>query len=229
MNLETKATISPERYQKNIDFWEQAWSRVKHASTKIPESMEFIPTIPLAFEKYNAKKILDIACGSGWLSFYLAEHGFEAVGADISPSAIRLANDLLEGEMKEVKNVSFVCEDMMNLSFSENYFDGILINAALEHLNYQKAKEFFSKIKYFLKPNAVMFGVFDKVATGAKGEFEVLEDGTHQYYDAMREGMLLRNYTDEELEELFKATNWEVDSIEKNTYESRIVLARNIK
>lgn len=228
MNLETKAA-NQERYQKNIDFWEQAWLRVKQASTKIPESMEFIPKIPEVFKKYNAKRVLDIACGSGWLGFYLAEHGFEVVGADLSPSAIRLANEVLQEEKKNLKNISFVCEDMMNLNFPENHFDGILINAAVEHLDYKRAKEFFSKIKYFLKADAIMFGVFDKVATGAKGEFEILEDGTHQYYDAMRDGMFLRNYTDEELAELFKITNWQIESIEKNSYESRIVVARNLK
>lgn len=223
-------TVSQERYAKNLKFWEDAWSRVKHASTKIPDVLEYIPEIPKVFKEHNCSKILDIACGSGWLSFYLAEHGFEAVGLDISESGIRLANEVLEDEKKSLQGkVSFVCDDMFAMNFPENTFDGILINAAFEHLDYNRGKEFLSKIKYFLKPDAVMFGVFDKVATGSKGEFEVLEDGTHQYHDQMRDGMFLRNYTDEELTLLLASSQWEVELIKKNSFESRIVVALNKK
>jgi 2-polyprenyl-3-methyl-5-hydroxy-6-metoxy-1,4-benzoquinol methylase len=223
-------TVSQERYQKNLKFWEDAWSRVKQASTKIPDVLEYIPEIPAVFKGHNCSRILDIACGSGWLSFYLAEHDFEIVGIDISESGIRLANEVLQDEKKALQNkVNFVCADMFAMNFPENFFDGILINAAFEHLDFERGKEFLSKIKYYLKPNAVMYGVFDKVATGTKGEFEVLEDGTHQYFDQMRDGMFLRNYSDEELNVLFTLTKWQLESIKKNSFESRIVVALNKK
>ena len=79
-----------------------------------------------------------------------------------------------------------------------------------------------------MKPGATMFAVFDKVATGKKGEFEVLEDGTHQYTDEFRDGMFLRNYSDDELKELLANAGWEIQSLKKNKMESRVVVAKKL-
>lgn len=222
--------IKQDLYKKNLDFWETAWSRVKKASLKIPELLDYIPDIPKTFDKYQCKKILDIACGSGWLSFYLADNGFEATGVDISESAIKLAKEVVQETGNQYKDkVSFVHADMFNMNFPENSFDGILINAAFEHLDIERGKQFLAMIKKFIKPNGIMFAVFDKVASGEKGDFEVLEDGTHQYKDEFRKGMFLRNYSDEELNDLLSKNSWKIESIRKNSYESRIIVAKNVK
>lgn len=219
--------IDAKLFQKNLDFWEQAWSRVKKASTKIPDVLDYIPEIPGAFQQHDCKKILDIACGSGWLSFYLQEHGFKVTGIDISESAIRLANEVLEE--RNCKDVEFVHGDMFAMDFPENHFDGILINACFEHLDYDRGQEFLQAIKKFIRADGIMFGVFDKVASGEKGTYEVLEDGSHQYSDEFRDGMLLRNYNDQELDSLLKSNGWQVESLRKNDFGSRIVVAKNLK
>jgi cyclopropane fatty-acyl-phospholipid synthase-like methyltransferase len=222
--------IKSDLYKKNLDFWEVAWSRVKKASNKIPDVLDYIPDIPKVFDDYDAKNILDIACGSGWLSFYLADNGFSVTGVDISESAIRLAKKVIDEAPSQYQDkVKFVCLDMFQMDFQENCFDGILINAAFEHLDFERGKQFLTMIKKFIKQDGIMFGVFDKVASGKKGEFEVLEDGTHQYKDEFRDGMFLRNYSDEELDKLLKDTGWQVQSLRKNSFESRIIVAKNIK
>lgn len=237
--------VSQERYQKNLDFWETAWSRVKEPSVKIPAVLDYIPDIPKVFAENNCKHILDLACGTGWLCYYLNEHGFESSGVDISKSAIKLANEFLE-KRKAVKpyeklfdsgleaseinleKVHFYEQDIFAMDFPDASFDGILINAAFEHLDYARGKEFLEKIKSFMADDAIMFAVFDKVASGKKGEFEVLEDGTHQYVDEFRDGMFLRNYSDDELQELLASAGWEILSLKKNKMESRIVVAKNL-
>lgn len=219
--------IDEKLYQKNLDFWEDAWARVKKANTNIPDVLDYVPEIPLAFKKYNCKRILDIACGSGWLSFYLNEHGFEVTGVDISQSAIRLANEILEE--RKLNTVQFIQADMFTMNFPENSFDGILINACFEHLDYARGREFLLMIKKYLRPGGIMFGVFDKVASGERGTYEVLEDGSHQYNDQYRDGMLLRYYPDEELNTLLEESKWQVESLRKNSYESRVIVAQNIK
>ena len=219
--------IEAELYQKNLDFWEDAWQRGKKANTSIPDVLDYIPEIPQAFKKHQCQNILDLACGSGWLSFYLQEHGFKLTGIDISPSAIKLANGVLAE--RQLEDINFVEGDIFAMDFPENHFDGILINACFEHLDYDRGKEFLSAIKKFVKPDGIMFGVFDKVASGEKGTYEVLEDGSHQYNDEYRDGMLLRYYNDDELDALLKESGWQVDSLRKNDFGSRIVVAKNLK
>lgn len=213
-------------YKENLDFWEVAWAKVKAPYKKHPD-LAYIETIPEVFKKYGSKHILDIACGSGWLSIYLASHGFKCTGVDISQSAIDLANGWVAED--KIENVDFVMADMFNMDFPGDTFDGILINAAFEHLNFERGEEFLTKIKPFIKNDGLMFGVFDKVATGTKGEFYTLEDGSRVYTDDARKGMLMRNYSDEELKDLFAKTGWEVKSWYKNNLESRIVEAVNRK
>ncbi len=219
--------VSENRYQKNIEFWDAAWSRVSKASTKIPDALTYIPSIPEKFKEHDCKNILDIACGSGWLSFYMAEHGLKATGIDISQKAIELAYEV-QAERPDAQ-VEFKTGDMMNLDFPENHFDALLVNAAFEHLDYQRGEEFLKHVKGCIKAGGIMFGVFDKVATGEKGTYDVLEDGTHQYKDQYRDGMFLRYYPDDELKALLQKTGWHIISLEKNDFESRIVIARNEK
>jgi len=80
-----------------------------------------------------------------------------------------------------------------------------------------------------MQNGSTMFAVFDKVATGNKGEYEVLADGTHQYTDQFRDGMFLRNYSDTEIEDLLAQANWQIVSMQKNKFESRIVVAKLVK
>lgn len=236
--------VTQERYEKNVAFWETAWSRVKKALTKIPDVLDYIPEIPKVFTEHDCKHILDIACGSGWLSFYLNTHGFKVTGVDISESGIRLANEmkeeviqnpeqvLFEGEdesRRDMSQVEFAVADMFAMDYPEDSFDGILINAAFEHLDKDRGIQFIHEMKKFLKPNAIMFAVFDKVASGKRGEFELLEDGTHQYIDEYRDGMFLRNYSDDELAKILADAKFEVLSVKKNAMESRIVIAKNLK
>ena len=238
--------IELDRYQKNIDFWETAWSRVKEPSVKIPDVLDYIPSIPKVFHEHQAQHVLDLACGTGWLCFYLNEFGFEVTGVDISKSAINMANQFLEKRKSlepqeklfdcglavnqiDLNKVHFVEQDIFSMQFAKNNFDAILINAAFEHLDYERGKEFLLKTNDYMQNGSTMFAVFDKVATGNKGEYEVLADGTHQYTDQFRDGMFLRNYSDTEIEDLLAQANWQIVSMQKNKFESRIVVAKLVK
>ena len=237
------AKVAIDKYQKNIDFWETAWSRVKEPSVKIPDVLDYVHDIPKVFAENDCEHILDLACGTGWLCFYLNECGFEASGVDIAPSAIKMANEFLEkrkaiqpyeklfdrgleASQVELDKLHFHEQDIFAMDFAQDSFDGILINAAFEHLDYERGKEFLAKTKNYMKAGSTMFAVFDKVATGNKGEFEVLEDGTHQYTDEFRDGMFLRNYSDDELKDLLENSGWQIQSMTKNKLESRVVVAK---
>ena len=111
----------------------------------------------------------------------------------------------------------------MNLPFKENSFDAVVCNSVLEHFRYDQAKTIIDKVHKILADKGFFFGCFDAVGTG-KGEYFELNDGTHVYTDAMRKGMMLRNYTDQELKDLL--SNFAILSFDKNNYGSRLVWAR---
>lgn len=64
-------------------------------------------------------RILDLACGKGRHSRYLAERGYEVTGLDISPQSIAYAQQF------EHERLAFYQHDMRQ-SFRINYFDAVL-------------------------------------------------------------------------------------------------------
>ena len=216
-----------EHYKKNLEFWETAWSRVKKAVSSAPD-LGYIPEIPVKLAKLGVNEVIDLACGSGWLSFLLAKEGFNVTGVDVSDSAIKLANQVLQDDYaRENLNVKFIVGDIVDLRSFKQSFDAAILNATFEHFDFARARSLLKDLKQLLRPNAYLYGIYDKVGDGNKGEFVELADGTKQYIDPMRDGMFLRYYTNDELKALFAEFSYKVVSWQENEFGSRIVILEN--
>lgn len=220
MNSTQDNTDLEKIYQENILFWDTAWSRVTKIH-KEPPKLPYIHEVARKFKKYQVKKVLDLACGSGWLSVFLSKYNFDVTGIDISKAAIELANRWKEED--QIQNITFLECDIFNLPFPEKSFDAIVFNSSLEHFRLDQAKSIFNKLSSILNDKGFFFGCFDQVGTG-KGDYFELEDHTHVYTDEMRKGMMLRNFSDDELKNLL--TDFDILSFDKNTYGSRLVWGR---
>lgn len=75
--------------------------------------------------------VLDLGCGGGWTSLFLARRGYEVVGQDIAPDMIQLAFE--NRAMHGIENgLSFICSDFESLDFHER-FDAALFFDCLHH------------------------------------------------------------------------------------------------
>lgn len=214
----TKKTTE-QIYEDNLHFWDEAWKRVSKPHKELPK-LPYIHELTRKLKKYQVKKVLDLGCGSGWLSIFISKYGFDITGIDIAKPAVDLGK-LWASE--DNANVTFLASDLLNMPFQERSFDAIVCNSVLEHFRLDQAKILFEKIHKILTEKGFFFGCFDQVGTG-KGEYFELEDQTHVYTDQMRNGMMLRNYSDQELKELL--SNFDILSFDKNSYGSRLVWAR---
>jgi len=91
------------------------------------------------------KTVLDIGCGSGRVSFLLAEKGMKVVGIDYSSKMIELADEYLKKYIvnKSVKlNVKFMCRNFMKNFEGNKAFD---ITVALGVFDYIKNPILFLK------------------------------------------------------------------------------------
>ena len=214
------ASIDSDTYERNVKFWERAWSAVKTPYTQMPD-LPYLESIPAALKKGKVQRVLDLGCGSGWLAVYLARQGFAVTGVDVAPPALELAG---MWAMQEKLPIDFQVADIAHLSLPPGSFDAVVANSIFEHLTYDLARSALAQLKDILRPGGIFFGCFDKVGTGP-GEYFQLEDGSHIYTDRAREGMLLRNFSDDELVELF--AGWEIISLETIESGSRLVFARS--
>lgn len=75
-------------------------------------------------------RILDLGCGPGWTSIFLAGRGLDVVGADVSPDMLEIAR---ENANRMGMNIDFQTADMQGGFHFAQPFDGVLIFDALHH------------------------------------------------------------------------------------------------
>ena len=75
-------------------------------------------------------RVLDLGCGTGWTSRFLAKTGYETVAIDISPEMIFHAEEMRQQD--KLDNLSFVVADYEDLQFLEE-FDAVVFYDSLHH------------------------------------------------------------------------------------------------
>ena len=87
----------------------------------------------------GGKRILDVGCGSGWLTHYLIKLGYDAVGIDISPDMIEIARKRLSSAEQDgfnSRNVreTFIVHNIEEAAFiSDRPFDAIIFESSFHH------------------------------------------------------------------------------------------------
>jgi SAM-dependent methyltransferase len=81
-------------------------------------------------------RVLDLGCGTGWTSAFLAKRGHDVVGVDIAPEMVRLAERLRRQE--GLDNLRFQACDFEDASF-DGTFDAVVFFDALHHAEDEEA------------------------------------------------------------------------------------------
>ena len=95
------------------------------------------------FKKKGYKKILDLGCGTGKHSIFLAKRGFSVYATDISPSGIEIAKKKAESQGLDIR---FSQHDMKNISFSDYFFDAVICTWTIYHGTLEDINQFGRKI-----------------------------------------------------------------------------------
>jgi SAM-dependent methyltransferase len=83
------------------------------------------------FRSNGCRQILDLGCGSGRHFIHLAREGFEVVGVDLSPTALRLTKGWA---VREGCEDSVILADMRSpLPFRTSSFDGVFSTQVIHH------------------------------------------------------------------------------------------------
>lgn len=101
-------------------------------------------------QKYvRGKRVLDVACGTGYGSHMLALAGAkETVGIDISKSTIKQASKNYQAE-----NLNFYQGKAKKINWPSDYFDVAVSFETIEHIN--KRDLFLQEVKRVLRPGGI--------------------------------------------------------------------------
>jgi 2-polyprenyl-3-methyl-5-hydroxy-6-metoxy-1,4-benzoquinol methylase/glycosyltransferase involved in cell wall biosynthesis len=88
-------------------------------------------------------RILDVGCGSGWMSEYFARLGYEVTGIDISPDLIEMSQDRVaripfDVDHETILRCTFAVQDIEAAALPET-FDAVLCYDSLHHFEDENA------------------------------------------------------------------------------------------
>jgi|GEM_PF-6251240 len=98
------------------------------------------------------RRVLDVACGTGFIACRLRKRGINAVGVDLSPGMISVA-------AKKAGDCAFVLGDGGSLPFSEGSFDGAVITLALHEVDGATRNAVWSEMKRVVRPGGFLFAL----------------------------------------------------------------------
>ncbi|HLP90319.1 MAG TPA: methyltransferase domain-containing protein [Nostocaceae cyanobacterium] len=94
-------------------------------------------------------QILDLCCGSGQATYFLAKSSQNVTGLDASPLS-------LERARKNVPNAAYVQAFAENMPFSDNQFDIVHTSAALHEMQPEQLRKIIQEVYRVLKPGGVL-------------------------------------------------------------------------
>ncbi len=98
----------------------------------------------------NPGKALDICCGAGTNTVYLAQKGFQVTGIDISPKAIEYAGE--KAEHAKVKIRLMVC-NFVELPFANEGFDFVFDMGCFHHAKPKDRNRYITGVHRVLRRN----------------------------------------------------------------------------
>ena len=168
-----------------------------------------VPKIVKIFKKKSIKKVLDLGCGSGRHTVYLAKNGFDVYGFDIAPVGIEMTKDWLKQEGLEAKLKSGSIFE--KLPYKNNFFDGIVSTSTINHAKIEDIRKLIKEIERILKPGGLIFmtvmqkgrlrnwkinSVKQEIFCGddgvsiIKNKYKIIAPRTYVYLDGWEKGLI---------------------------------------
>jgi ubiquinone/menaquinone biosynthesis C-methylase UbiE len=153
--------------------WDQIL-RNKHYSEEKPDEavVDFITCLE---NRGQTLKVLDLACGAGRHTVYVARHNLEAHGADLSQTGLKKTKNRLK---KQKLSGNLVKCDMKALPYVDLCFDAIICFQAIYHQKQKAIRQTATEIQRTLKRNGIFLTNFLSKNTYSYGKGIKIEKDT---------------------------------------------------
>ena len=156
--------------------WELMWNEIYKTQGEVQHDV--LPTVLTAvelFHKEHVKKVLDLGCGTGRHSVFLAQKGFEVTATDISEKGIEVTKHKAK---KFGLEISTACHDIRDIPFTNDTFDAVLCTWVTGHGNYEDMKRHANEMLRVLKVGGILFVDYQSKADAHYGSGIEIEKDT---------------------------------------------------
>ena len=153
----------------------------------------------------RSRRVLEVACGTGYWTQFAALTARSIVAADINPEVL----DIAKRTKEYASEVTFRRADAFHLPFKQGSFSGGLANFWFSHIPKARRIEFLDHFHSFLQPGSSVFMADNVYNEGVGGEL-LTPDGEDDTFklrnlDDGSQFTIVKNYpTQEELETIFE-------------------------
>ena len=156
------AEFEHNSWQRVAEKYETAWSSLTRS---------FIPALFAAVNIRNGVRVLDLACGPGYVAAACEAAGAEPIGVDFSSEMVRLARE-------KSPQIDFREGDAHALEFPDESFDVVIINFGLLHM--ADPEQVISECARVLCPGGrIGFTVWAEPHSSAGAK--IVQDAVNQY------------------------------------------------
>lgn len=161
------------------------------------------------FNKKGYKDVLDLGCGTGRHTYFMADRGFNVHACDISDAGLKITKELIQDAGLE--NVEYSIQDMYSLTFKDNLYDAILciwvqghgikeeVEKGIKEL-YRVLKEGGTVITDFVTIEDSTYGIGTEIAPKTFVGGRPGEENIPHYYTTREElEIMFKNFTEVEL------------------------------
>jgi len=166
--------------------------------------LEVLPRIKKAsqvFKERDYKKILDLGCGTGKHSIFLAQKGFLVYATDLSLTGIDIT--MKKAGLLHIDNIQFKQHDMRSIPFPNNFFDAVICIWTIYHGTLDEIRKTMNEIWRVLKPNGMVITDFLSISDSTYGIGKEIERNTFLGAKDTEEDVPHHYTTREELMRLF--------------------------
>lgn len=134
-------------------FWRSVYEENPYDALPWFDTEPSPPVARAVAEKFLVPRtaVLDVGCGAGSNVLFLARHGFESHGIDLSPGAVRAAQ---ERARAEGLTIDVRVGDALDLDFPGARFDGLIDNGCFHTLPVARRKDYAHEVARVLRPGA---------------------------------------------------------------------------
>ena len=159
------------------------WKKVGKYEVNQEKPTLLTRSVAREMKKRNLSRILELGCGRGRNSLYLAGEGFEVTGVDLNAEELLMLREYaIEKNMK----VNLVQADVSELPLREDTFDVVLSLNVLTFIREHMRPQVIQEARRVLKPDGLFIAVERSLKDPTYGKGEELEPNTYRYKMAVQ-------------------------------------------